>query len=103
MNTYPYYASVCQTPGVSRMARALSGCFHKNMMQEPRIPGTLADVMRTPLVIVGAGDGGPSKLDRQSLSLCLSAAVDREASTSLLAKGNKKAQSHHTPIAMGYG
>ena len=97
------YASVGQTPVVSKMAMALSGCFYKNMMQELRIPGTLADVMRTPLVIVGAGDGGPSKLNRQSRSCCLSAAVDREASTSLLAKGNKKAQSHHTPIAMGYG
>jgi hypothetical protein len=29
--------------------------------------------------------------------------LDREASTSPLTKGNKKAQSHHTPIALGYG
>jgi len=82
---------------------ALSGCFHTKRMQGPRTPGTLVDVMRTSLVIMGPGDGGPSKLDRQALSWCVSAAGDRTASASPRAKGNEKSAVSPPPIAMGYG
>ena len=54
-------------------------------------------------MVVRAGDDSPSKRDRQPLSFYLSSAVVREASASPRAKGNKKAQSIHTSVALGDG
>ena len=52
-------------------------------------------------MVVWAGDGSPSKRDRQPLSFFLSYAVAREASAAPVARGNKKAQPYHTRVDMG--
>ena len=54
-------------------------------------------------MVVGLAIGARQKRDRQPLSFCLSYTVVRLVSASLFAKGNKKAQSHHTPVALGNG
>ena len=78
------------------------GGVHACLLPEVLGPRTLADAMR----IAPRGSAGwrlrPRKLERQPLSFCLYSTAAREA-PSPLTKGNKKAQSHHTPVALGNG
>jgi len=54
-------------------------------------------------VAVGLAIDARQKRDRQPLSFCLAYTVVRLGSASPFAKGNKKAPSHHTPVALGNG
>ena len=78
------------------------GGVHACLLPEVLGPRTLADAMR----IAPRGSAGwrlrPRKLERQPLSFCLYSTAAREA-PSPLTKGNKKAPSHHTPVALGNG
>jgi hypothetical protein len=89
----PWHGDHPRAPNTDKQCRLPQECT----------PGTLSDAMR----VTPCGDGGLAASLFQgiaaSLSFCLSSFVGDEASAAPCTKGNKKAQSHHTHVALGNG